>query len=126
MSSEALTEMYIQRLKKHGPELECVVTITEELALKQARKADLEISRGKYRGLLHGIPWGAKDLLAVPGYKTTWGAMPFKDQILDADPKQIALQLGVSQATSYRLKESIQTKAREYLGGYYSGNINFN
>ena len=83
VSSEALTEMYIQRLKKHGPELECVVTITEELALKQARKADMEISRGKYRGLLHGIPWGAKDLLAVPGYKTTWGAMPFKDQILD-------------------------------------------
>ena len=83
VSSEALTEMYIQRLKKYGPELECVVTITEELALKQARKADMEISRGKYRGLLHGIPWGAKDLLAVPGYKTTWGAMPFKDQILD-------------------------------------------
>ena len=83
VSSEALTEMYIQRLKKHGPELECVVTIMEELALKQARKADMEISRGKYRGLLHGIPWGAKDLLAVPGYKTTWGAMPFKDQILD-------------------------------------------
>ena len=83
VSSEALTEMYIQRLKKHGPELECVVTITEELALEQARKADMEISRGKYRGLLHGIPWGAKDLLAVPGYKTTWGAMPFKDQILD-------------------------------------------
>tara|TARA_Y100000590_G_scaffold239672_1_gene269500 strand:+ start:20324 stop:22051 length:1728 start_codon:yes stop_codon:yes gene_type:complete len=83
VTSEELTRMYIQRLKKHGPELECVVTITEELAIDQARKADMEISRGKYRGLLHGIPWGAKDLLSVPGYKTTWGAMPYKDQILD-------------------------------------------
>lgn len=83
ITSEALTRMYIERLKKYGPELECVVSITEEMAIKQARKADMEIARGKYRGLLHGIPWGAKDLLVVPGYKTTWGAMPFKDQMLD-------------------------------------------
>ena len=83
VTSEELTRMYIQRLKKYGPELECVVTITEELAIDQARKADMEIARGKYRGPLHGIPWGAKDLLSVPGYKTTWGAMPYKDQILD-------------------------------------------
>ena len=83
VTSEELTRMYIDRLKKYGPELECVITITEELAIKQARKADLEIARGRYRGLLHGIPWGAKDLLAVPGYKTTWGAVPFKDQVLD-------------------------------------------
>lgn len=83
VSSEALTRMYIDRLKKHGPELECVITITEDLAIKQARKADMEIARGKYRGLLHGIPWGAKDLLAVPGYKTTWGAMSYKDQVLN-------------------------------------------
>ncbi|MBT5175808.1 MAG: amidase [Candidatus Marinimicrobia bacterium] len=83
VTSEELTRMYIDRLKKYGPELECVITITEELAIKQARKADLEIARGKYRGLLHGIPWGAKDLLAVPGYKTTLGAIPFKDQVLD-------------------------------------------
>ncbi|MDP6611855.1 MAG: amidase [Candidatus Marinimicrobia bacterium] len=83
ITSEELTRMYIDRLKKYGPELECVVTITEELSIKQARKADLEIARGKYRGPLHGIPWGAKDLLAVPGYKTTWGAAPFKDQVLN-------------------------------------------
>lgn len=83
VTSEVLTRMYLDRLKKYGSELECVVTITEELAIKQARKADMEIARGKYRGPLHGIPWGAKDLLTVPGYKTTWGATPFRDQVLN-------------------------------------------
>jgi Asp-tRNA(Asn)/Glu-tRNA(Gln) amidotransferase A subunit family amidase len=75
--------MYLDRLKKYGPELECVVTLTEELALEQARKADEEIAYGRYRGYLHGIPYGAKDLLAVRGYKTTWGAEPYKDQVID-------------------------------------------
>ncbi|MBN4081048.1 amidase [Caldithrix abyssi] len=83
VTSEELTRMYLVRLKRYGPELECVITLTEVLAIKQARKADREIARGKYRGDLHGIPWGAKDLLAVPGYKTTWGAAPYKDQNLD-------------------------------------------
>lgn len=85
ITSEALTRLYIGRLKKYGPKLECVITLTEDLALRQARKADEEIAEGKYRGPLHGIPYGAKDLLAVRGYKTTWGAMPFKDQIFDED-----------------------------------------
>ncbi len=75
--------MYLERLKEHGPTLQCVVTLTEELALKQAARADAEIAAGKYRGPLHGIPYGAKDLLAVKGYKTTWGAMPYKDQMID-------------------------------------------
>jgi Asp-tRNA(Asn)/Glu-tRNA(Gln) amidotransferase A subunit family amidase len=83
VTSEELTKMYLDRLKKHGPGLECVVTLTEELALEQAARADAEIAAGEYRGLLHGIPYGAKDLLAVKGYKTTWGAMPYKDQVLD-------------------------------------------
>ena len=82
VTSEDLTRMYIERLKRYENELQCVVTITEELAIKQAKKADIEIGRGRYKGLLHGIPWGAKDLLSVPGYKTTWGATPFKDQII--------------------------------------------
>jgi Asp-tRNA(Asn)/Glu-tRNA(Gln) amidotransferase A subunit family amidase len=85
VSSEALTKMYLQRLKTYGPKLQCVITLTEELALKQARQADREIASGKYRGVLHGIPYGAKDLLSVKGYKTTWGAMPYKDQIIDMD-----------------------------------------
>ncbi len=83
VSSEDLTRMYLARLKKYGAKLECVITLTEELALEQARRADAEIAAGRYKGALHGIPWGAKDLLAVPGYKTTWGAMPYKDQIID-------------------------------------------
>nr|NIP27263.1 amidase [Phycisphaerae bacterium]NIX31078.1 amidase [Phycisphaerae bacterium] len=83
VTSEQLTRMYLSRLKKHGPKLKCVITLTEELALKQARRADREIAAGKYRGPLHGIPYGAKDLLAVKGYPTTWGAAPYKDQLID-------------------------------------------
>jgi Asp-tRNA(Asn)/Glu-tRNA(Gln) amidotransferase A subunit family amidase len=85
ITSTQLTEMYIERLEKHGPTLECVVTLTKDLARAQARRADEEIAAGNYRGPLHGIPYGAKDLLAVKGYKTTWGAEPYKDQILDVN-----------------------------------------
>lgn len=85
VSSVQLTNMYLDRLKRYDPKLQCVITLTEELAQKQAKRADEEITAGRYRGLLHGIPWGAKDLLAVKGYKTTWGAMPYKDQMIDLD-----------------------------------------
>ncbi|MFC1513619.1 amidase [candidate division KSB1 bacterium] len=85
ITSTDLTKLYISRLKKYNPVLNCVITITEELALEQAKQADEEISSGNYRGPLHGIPWGAKDLISVKGYKTTWGAEPFKDQIIDED-----------------------------------------
>ncbi|MEP6692162.1 MAG: amidase [Gemmatimonadaceae bacterium] len=85
VSSLALTQMYLARLKKYDPVLHCVVTLTEERALAQARAADAEIARGRYRGPLHGIPWGAKDLLAVKGYPTTWGTTPYKEQMLDED-----------------------------------------
>jgi Asp-tRNA(Asn)/Glu-tRNA(Gln) amidotransferase A subunit family amidase len=80
-----LTEMYLDRLKRFDPQLKCVISLTEERARAQARAADNEISRGTYRGPLHGIPWGAKDLLATKGYKTTWGAGPYKEQTIDAD-----------------------------------------
>ncbi len=85
VTSLELTQMYLARLKKYGPKLECVISLTENLALAQAKRADAEIAEGNYRGMLHGIPYGAKDLLAVKGYKTTWGAMPFKDQEFDSD-----------------------------------------
>ena len=85
ISSVELTKFYLERLKKYDPQLQCVVTLTEALALKQAAQADAEIAAGKYRGLLHGIPYGAKDLLAKKGYKTTWGSVPYKDQVLDYD-----------------------------------------
>ncbi|HXF62534.1 MAG TPA: amidase [Caldilineaceae bacterium] len=85
VTSLQLTEMYLDRLKRYGPTLECVVTLTEELARAQATRADAEIAAGRYRGPLHGIPWGAKDLLATRGYPTTWGAPPYKDQVIDQD-----------------------------------------
>ena len=80
-----LTEIYLNRIRKYDPVLRAVITLTEERALAQAKQADADIARGNYRGPLHGIPWGAKDLLAVKGYKTTWGAGPFKDQVIDED-----------------------------------------
>jgi len=85
VKSVDLAKLYLERLKKYDPTLHCVVTLTEELALKQAAQADREIAEGRYRGPLHGVPWGAKDLFAVKGYKTTFGASPYKDQTLDVD-----------------------------------------
>jgi Asp-tRNA(Asn)/Glu-tRNA(Gln) amidotransferase A subunit family amidase len=85
ITSVALTQMYLERLKRYGPKLECVVTLTEALALAQAQRADAELAAGRYRGPLHGIPWGAKDLLATKDYPTSWGAMPYKDQVIDID-----------------------------------------
>ncbi|MGB2900131.1 MAG: amidase [Candidatus Acidiferrum sp.] len=85
VSSMALTEMYLGRLKKYDPALKFVVTLTEERARAQANKADEEIAAGKYRGPLHGLPWGAKDLLATKGYRTTWGAGGFETQMIDED-----------------------------------------
>ncbi len=83
ISSVDLTKSYIERIKKYDKQLNAFVTLTESLALSQALKADNEISQGMYRGPLHGIPYGIKDLAAYPGYPTTWGAMPFENQIID-------------------------------------------
>ena len=80
VSSTRLTKVYLERLERFDPQLECVISLTEELALEQARRADRELEAGFYRGPLHGIPWGAKDLLAIPGYRTTWGAKPFENR----------------------------------------------
>ena len=85
ITSVELTKYFIDRLKKFDPVLHCVITFTEERAFRQAKIADEEIAAGKYRGLLHGIPFGVKDLLATKDYKTTWGAMPYKDQIINED-----------------------------------------
>ncbi|MDB5195653.1 MAG: amidase [Flaviaesturariibacter sp.] len=85
ISSVDLTKFFISRLKKWGDTLESVITLTEDLAMQEARQADAEIAKGKYRGPLHGIPYGLKDLFAVKGYKTTWGSTPYKDQVIDED-----------------------------------------
>ncbi|WP_421808623.1 amidase [Flagellimonas sp.] len=83
ITSTELTKFFLARLKKYQPILQCSITITDSLALEQAKRADEEIQNGNYRGILHGIPYGTKDLMAVPGYPTTWGAAPYKDQIID-------------------------------------------
>lgn len=83
ITSLQLTKIYLKRLEQHSDTLQCVVTLTKELALKQAKKADEEIASGNYRGPLHGMPYGVKDLFAVKGYNTTWGTEPYKDQVID-------------------------------------------
>ncbi len=85
ITSTQLTRLYLERLKTYGPKLLCVVNLTENLAMQQAAKADKEIAQGRYRGPLHGIPYGLKDLFAVKGTKTTWGAEPFQNQTIDVD-----------------------------------------
>jgi Asp-tRNA(Asn)/Glu-tRNA(Gln) amidotransferase A subunit family amidase len=85
ISAVELTKFFIERLKKFGDTLQCVISLTEDIALQQAVQADKEIAAGKYRGPLHGIPYGLKDLFAVKGTKTTWGAAPYKNQTIDED-----------------------------------------
>ena len=85
ISSLALTQFFIDRIKKYGDTLQCVISLQEDIAYAQAKQADAEIAAGKYRGQLHGIPYGLKDLFAVKGTKTTWGAAPYKDQVIEED-----------------------------------------
>ncbi len=83
ITSESLTRLFLDRIQKYDPALKAVITLLEDRALSQARQADAEIAEGRYRGPLHGIPYGVKDLMALPGYPTTWGAAPYQNQMLD-------------------------------------------
>ncbi|MED6192001.1 hypothetical protein PIB30_006149 [Stylosanthes scabra] len=85
ITSQELTQIFLRRLRKYNPVLEAVITFTEELAHKQAKEADELLSQGVYLGPLHGIPYGLKDIIAVPGYKTTWGSTSFKNQVIDME-----------------------------------------
>jgi len=85
VTSVELTEMYLARLKRYNGKINCVVSFCDELAMRQAMQADTEIAAGKYRGPLHGMPWGAKDIIAVKGYKTTWGSGAYKDQVIEEE-----------------------------------------
>lgn len=85
ISSLALTQFFIDRIKKYGDTLQCVISLQEDIAYTQAKQADAEIAAGKYRGQLHGIPYGLKDLFAVKNTKTTWGAAPFQNQVIEED-----------------------------------------
>jgi Asp-tRNA(Asn)/Glu-tRNA(Gln) amidotransferase A subunit family amidase len=90
LSSERLTRIYLERIERFDPKLKCVITLTRDLALEQARRADAEIAAGRYRGPLHGIPWGTKDLLDTKGIRTTWGAEPYRNRVPDADAAVVA------------------------------------
>jgi Asp-tRNA(Asn)/Glu-tRNA(Gln) amidotransferase A subunit family amidase len=85
LSSERLTSIYLKRCERFDPQLRCIITLTRDLALRQAKQADSEIAAGKYRGRLHGIPWGAKDLLDTAGIPTTYGAEPYRDRVPSED-----------------------------------------
>jgi Asp-tRNA(Asn)/Glu-tRNA(Gln) amidotransferase A subunit family amidase len=81
ITSERLTQIYLRRIEQYNPKLRCVITLTRDLALRQAREADAEIAAGRYRGPLHGIPWGGKDLLDTAGIPTTYGAEPYRNRV---------------------------------------------
>ncbi len=90
LTSERLTNIYLDRIRRFDPRLRCVITLTRDLALSQAKKADAEISAGRHRGPLHGIPWGAKDLVDTAGIATTYGAEPFRNRVPTADAAVVA------------------------------------
>ena len=117
VSSVDLTKMYLGRLKRYGPKLLCVVTLTEELAMKQAQDADNDLKRGKYRGPLHGIPWGAKDLFATKGIKTTWGAEPYRDQMIDYDATVIERLREVGAVLVAKLSMGALAQGPKWFGG---------
>lgn len=117
ISSTELTMMYLARLKRYGPRLLCIVTLTEDLALKQAAAADAEIKRGKYRGPLHGIPWGAKDLFATKGIKTTWGAEPYRDQVIDHDAAVVERLQDAGAVLVAKLSMGALAQGAKWFGG---------
>ena len=90
VSAGELVELYLARIERYDPALHCVITLTDELARGQAARADRELAAGRDRGPLHGLPWGVKDLFSVPGYRTTWGATPYKDRVLDEKATVVA------------------------------------
>lgn len=117
VSSTELTKMYLARLKRYGPRLLCIVTLTEELALKQAAAADAELKKGKYRGPLHGIPWGAKDLFATKGIKTTWGAEPYRDQVIDYDAAVVERLQDAGAVLVAKLSMGALAQGAKWFGG---------
>ncbi|HXD32387.1 MAG TPA: amidase [Pyrinomonadaceae bacterium] len=117
ISSTELTKMYLARLKRYGPRLLCIVTLTEELALKQAAAADAELKKGKYRGPLHGIPWGAKDLFATRGIKTTWGAEPYRDQVIDYDATVVERLEAAGAVLVAKLSMGALAQGAKWFGG---------
>jgi len=112
-----LTEMYLARLRRYNPTLNFVVTFTDDLALKQARDADREIAAGRYRGALHGIPWGCKDIIAVPGYPTQWGSGAFKGQTIDSEATVVRLLRETGAVLVAKLATGELASGDQWFGG---------
>ncbi|MDA1096204.1 MAG: amidase [Chloroflexi bacterium] len=117
VSSVELTAMYQSRLKRFNPLLNCVVTFTDDLAAAQADQADREIAAGRYRGPLHGIPWGAKDIIAARGYKTTWGSDAYKDQVIDMDASVIEMLRDAGAVLIAKLSTGELAGGDQWFGG---------
>ena len=117
VSSVELTQMYLGRLHKYNPKLNCVVTFLDDLAMAQARQADAEITSGKYKGPLHGIPWGAKDIITVKGYKTTWGSDAYKDQMLDNEASVVEMLRDAGAVLIAKLTTGELAQGDHWFGG---------
>jgi Asp-tRNA(Asn)/Glu-tRNA(Gln) amidotransferase A subunit family amidase len=116
-TSTELTTLYLARLHRHNPTLNCAVTILDDLALAQAKQADADIAAGKYKGPLHGIPWGAKDIIAAKGYKTTWGSGAFQDQIIDSDASVVEMLRDAGAVLVAKLTSGEIAQGDRWFGG---------
>src|SRR5580658_5595989 len=117
VTSTDLTQMYLARLHKYNAKLNCVVTFLDDVALAQAKQADAEIAAGKYKGPLHGIPWGAKDIIAVKGYKTTWGSGAYKDQMIDEEASVVEMLRGAGAVLLAKLTSGELAQGDQWFGG---------
>jgi Asp-tRNA(Asn)/Glu-tRNA(Gln) amidotransferase A subunit family amidase len=117
VTSTELTQMYLARLHKYNDKLNCVVTFLDDVALAQAKQADSEIAAGKYKGPLHGIPWGAKDIIAVKGYKTTWGSGAYKDQVIDEDASVVEMLRDAGAVLLAKLATGELAQGDNWFGG---------
>ena len=117
VTSVELTKMYLARLHRYNDKLNCVVTFLDDLAMAQARKADAEIKAGKIKGPLHGIPWGAKDIIAVKGYKTTWGSGAYKDQTIDEEASVVGMLRDAGAVLIAKLTTGELAQGDQWFGG---------
>jgi Asp-tRNA(Asn)/Glu-tRNA(Gln) amidotransferase A subunit family amidase len=117
VTSLELTQMYLGRLHKYNGKLNCVVTFLDDLAVAQAKEADAEIAAGKYKGPLHGIPWGAKDIIAVKGFKTTWGSGAYKEQMIDHDASVVEMLRQAGAVLLAKLTSGELAQGDNWFGG---------
>jgi Asp-tRNA(Asn)/Glu-tRNA(Gln) amidotransferase A subunit family amidase len=117
VTSLELTEMYLARLHKYNEKLNCVVTFLDEVAVAQAKRADAEIAAGHYKGPLHGIPWGAKDIITVKGFKTTWGSDAYKDQVLDEEASVVEMLREAGAVLLAKLTSGELAQGDRWFGG---------